>query len=244
MHLVFVRHGEPDYSIDSLTPEGFREADALAARVAGWRGRVAACYCSPLGRARRTAEPSLAALGMEAETLPWMAEFTISAHDRPDGSRHCVTWDLLPAWRTEQPKLAEPEGWVDAEPYPRDHADEIVPRWEGVKSGVDAVLARHGYVRARGVYRVAPDVRREGLLLFFCHHGLACAAIAHVLGISPSQLWDDFFLAPASVTVLHSEEREPGIAAFRCQCMGDTSHLRAAGLPVSRAGAFGETFSL
>ncbi len=27
MHLVFVRHGEPDCSIDSLPPEGFREAD-------------------------------------------------------------------------------------------------------------------------------------------------------------------------------------------------------------------------
>ena len=46
------------------------------------------------------------------------------------------------------------------------------------------------------------------------------------------------------MTILHSEEREPGIAAFRCQCMGDTSHLRAAGLPVSRSGAFGDLFSL
>jgi probable phosphoglycerate mutase len=157
MHLIFIRHGEPDYSVDSLTPEGFREADALAARVARWKGRVTACYRSPLGRAQRTSEPSLAALGMEAETLPWMAEFTIRDHDRPDGSRHCVTWDLLPSWRTEQPKLAEPEGWVRAEPYPASVADEVVPRWEEVKAGVDAVLARHGYVRERGVYRVAPD---------------------------------------------------------------------------------------
>lgn len=244
MHLVFVRHGEPDYSVDSLTPAGFREAEALAARVAGWKGRVTACYRSPLGRAQRTSEPSLAALGMEAETLPWMAEFTIRDHDRPDGSRHCVTWDLLPSWRTEQPKLAEPEGWVRAEPYPASVADEVVPRWEEVKAGVDAVLARHGYVRERGVYRVAPDARRDGLLLFFCHHGLACVSIGHLLNIAPPQLLDGFFLPPASVTVLHSEERVPGIAAFRCQCMGDTSHLRAAGLPVSRSGAFGDVFPL
>ena len=88
----------------------------------------------------------------------------------------------------------------------------------------------------------APDARRDGLLLFFCHHGLACVSIGHLLDIAPPQLLDGFFLPPASVTVLHSEEREPGIAAFRCQCMGDTSHLRAAGLPVSRSGAFGEPF--
>lgn len=244
MHLIFIRHGEPDYSIDSLTPAGFREAEALAARAAGWKGRVTACYRSPLGRAQRTSEPSLAALGMEAETLPWMAEFTVRSHDRPDGTRHCVTWDLMPAWRAAQPKLAEPEGWVRAEPYPAAVADEAVPRWEEVKAGADAVLARHGYVRDGGVYRVAPDARRDGLLLFFCHHGLACAAVGHILNIAPPQLWDGFFLPPASVTVLHSEERQPGVAAFRCQCMGDTSHLRAAGLPVSRSGAFGDTFSL
>jgi probable phosphoglycerate mutase len=243
MHLVFVRHGEPDYSVDSLTPEGFREAEALAARVATWKGRVTACYCSPLGRAQRTSEPSLAALGMEAETLPWMKEFSIRTHDRPDGTRHCVTWDLLPAWRTEQPQLAEPEGWVRAEPYPAREA-EVLPRWEQIKAGVDGVLARHGYVRERGIYRAAPDARRDGLLVFFCHHGLACAAIGHVLDIAPPQLWDGFFLPPASVTVLNSEERVPGIAAFRCQCMGDTSHLREAGLPVSRSGSYGDVFPL
>ena len=241
MHLVFIRHGEPDYSVDSLTPNGFREAEALAKRVAGWKGRVTACYCSPLGRAQRTSEPSLAALGMEAETLPWMEEFTIRTHDRPDGTRHCVTWDLLPAWRTEQPKLAEPEGWVHAQPYPG-REEQVIPRWEQIKAGVDGVLARHGYVRERGIYRAAPDARRDGLLVFFCHHGLACAAIGHVLGIAPPLLWDGFFLPPASVTVLFSEERESGIAAFRCQCAGDTSHLRAAGLPVSRSGAFGAVF--
>ncbi len=243
MHLVFIRHGEPDYSVDSLTPEGFREAEALAARVATWKGRVTACYCSPLGRAQRTSEPSLAALGMEAETLPWMEEFAIRTHDRPDGTRHCVTWDLLPAWRTEQPQLAEPEGWVRAEPYPAREA-EVLPRWEQIKAGVDDVLARHGYVRERGIYRAAPDARRDGLLVFFCHHGLACAAIGHVLDIAPPQLWDGFFLPPASVTVLNSEERVPGIAAFRCQCMGDTSHLREAGLPVSRSGSYGDVFPL
>ena len=30
MKLIFIRHGEPDYSIDSLTEKGFREARLLA----------------------------------------------------------------------------------------------------------------------------------------------------------------------------------------------------------------------
>ena len=229
MHLVFIRHGEPDYSIDSLTPEGFREAEALAARVAGWKGSVTACYCSPLGRAQRTSEPSLAALGMEAETLPWMAEFTVRTHDRPDGSRHCVTWDLLPSWRTEQPKLAEPEGWVRAEPYPASVSDEVVPRWEEIKAGVDGVLARHGYVRERGIYRVGPDAPRAGRRPPPRRRRQRPEAL-HRDRRDPARRPDFALhrLAPRRV---------------RCQCMGDTSHLREAGLPVSRSGAFGEVFS-
>ena len=118
-------------------------------------------------------------------------------------------------------------------------------------AGVEGVGNRTGHVDLAGTLFVAghgaeraaaAKMRRDGLLVFFCHHGLACAAIGHVLGIAPPLLWDGFFLPPASVTVLFSEERESGIAAFRCQCAGDTSHLRAAGLPVSRSGAFGAVF--
>ena len=30
MRLLFIRHGEPDYSVDSLTEKGFEEAALLA----------------------------------------------------------------------------------------------------------------------------------------------------------------------------------------------------------------------
>ncbi|HBY72048.1 MAG TPA: histidine phosphatase family protein, partial [Lachnospiraceae bacterium] len=33
MRILFVRHGEPDYEHDSLTPKGFREAELLADRL-------------------------------------------------------------------------------------------------------------------------------------------------------------------------------------------------------------------
>ena len=36
MKLIFIRHAEPDYSIDSLTEKGFYEAQLLAKRTAGW----------------------------------------------------------------------------------------------------------------------------------------------------------------------------------------------------------------
>ena len=36
MRLIFIRHAEPDYSIDSLTEKGWREAKLLAERVSRW----------------------------------------------------------------------------------------------------------------------------------------------------------------------------------------------------------------
>ena len=66
MKLLIVRHGDPDYSIDSLTPKGWREAELLKDRLT--KLDVAACYCSPLGRAKDTASFTLKECGREAVT--------------------------------------------------------------------------------------------------------------------------------------------------------------------------------
>ena len=55
MKLLIVRHGDPDYSIDSLTPKGWHEAELLKNRLT--KLDVAAFYCSPLGRAKRASRP-------------------------------------------------------------------------------------------------------------------------------------------------------------------------------------------
>ena len=65
MKLLIVRHGDPDYSIDSLTPKGWREAELLKDRLT--KLDVAAFYCSPLGRAKDTSKATLNALGRKAE---------------------------------------------------------------------------------------------------------------------------------------------------------------------------------
>lgn len=70
MKLLIVRHGDPDYSIDSLTPKGWREAELLKDRLT--KSDVAAFYCSPLGRAKDTAKATLDALGRTAEIFDWL----------------------------------------------------------------------------------------------------------------------------------------------------------------------------
>ena len=63
------------------------------------------------------------------------------------------------------------------------------------------------------------------------------------LHMSPVQLWQGFFVAPSSVTVLGAEERVPGEAVFRVQTLGDCSHLLSAKEPPSASGFFGNCFA-
>ena len=70
MKLLIVRHGDPDYSIDSLTEKGWKEAELLKTRMAKLTDPY--FYCSPLGRARATAEYTLEKLGRQAQTLDWL----------------------------------------------------------------------------------------------------------------------------------------------------------------------------
>lgn len=78
MKLLIVRHADPDYSIDSLTPTGWKEAALLAERLS--RLEVAAFYVSPLGRAKDTASLTLKKMGRTATECPWLREFSAPIH--------------------------------------------------------------------------------------------------------------------------------------------------------------------
>ena len=73
MKILLVRHAEPDYTIDSLTPKGRREAELLSRRLC--KLDIKNFYVSPQGRARDTASYTLSKLNRTAEVLPWLAEF-------------------------------------------------------------------------------------------------------------------------------------------------------------------------
>ena len=57
MRIIIVRHGEPNYAIDGLTERGAIEAELVANRLV--KENISKIYCSPLGRARLTAKPTL-----------------------------------------------------------------------------------------------------------------------------------------------------------------------------------------
>ena len=105
MKLIIVRHGEPNYEIDGLTEKGKVEAELVSRKLT--KENISEIYCSVLGRARLTAEPTLKKLGMTAEYCEWLKEFDYKV-SLPYLDKEDCAWDLLPSFAAEQRMAVAP----------------------------------------------------------------------------------------------------------------------------------------
>ncbi len=234
MKLLLIRHGDPDYARDDLTPVGHREAALLAGRIAPMPIRE--YYVSPLGRAKATADYTLRLAGRSAVECEWLQEFSPRIA-RPDKDSPRIAWDWLPQDWLKDPRFLLPEEWKDNEIF---RAGGVGEEYDRVNAAFDALLAEHGYVREGLYYRA--ERPNTDTLAFFCHFGVSCVLMSHLMNCSPMILWHGLVMAPTSVTLIRTEERRPGIAYFRAAQVGDVSHLYAAQTEPSFAARFCEVF--
>ncbi len=234
MRLLIIRHGDPDYDLDMLTEKGWREAELLAKALKN--EKIDAFYVSSYTRAIETAEPTMKLFGVKPEICEYLHEFDYPTYNK-DGSERSVCWDLMPSDWTKDDRFFSLEDWTDTDVM---KSGDIRGKIDFVTKEFDACLASHGYTREGRLYRT--EQGNEKTLAFFCHLGLECVLLGHLLNISPVLLWHGTFVPPSSVTTLYTEEREKGYAYFRMTGFGDISHLKAAGEPVSFSGRFCETY--
>ncbi len=252
MRLLFIRHGDPNYELDTLTPTGRIEAELLAERM--MHEKITEIFVSPLGRAKATAEPTLKKLHASAAVKDWLREFpavvdltkdpSLAAMypDTPkneDGTLELrkVFWDIMPDTWTGDERYFDKEAWKETPPAKAGDLEEV---FERVRGGFDELLAAHGYVRENGHYRT--EEGNHETLVFFCHFGLISVLLAHLWGVSPYITPHMLALAPTSVTEVFTEERKKGEVIFRATKIGDISHLYAAGREPSFSARFCETY--
>lgn len=235
MKLLIIRHADPDYSIDNLTPIGKIEAEMLSERLV--KTDIKAYYVSPLGRAQATIAPTLAKLGRTATTLDWLREFPITVV-RGGDTRVACCWDWLPEVWTKEEDFYDRNKWFTKSPFAE---AGVAKEYKKVTDGLDALLAKHGYEREGGYYKAtAPN---EDTIALVCHFGLGSMLISHLIGVSPMVIWHGFCAAPSSVTTINTEERKEGIASFRIASFGDTTHLYVNGREPSFSARFCETYA-
>jgi len=252
MKIIFIRHGDPDYTIDSLTERGKIEAEALSKHIDYYK--IDDVFLSPLGRAQKTAEYSLKVLNKEGITYDWLREFNpyIDINEHPDWIKAypgCriredgtyeprICWDMIPKYLNENPIYYENPNWRNGEICTQ---TDLLEKYDAVCEGIDKILASYGYVRDGYCYKVEQE--SEKTIAIFCHLGITCVMLSHLLNISPFSLWHGTCIAPTGVTTVYSEEREQGCALFRARTIGEVSHLIMENIEPSSAGAFAEVFS-
>ncbi len=236
MRLLLVRHAEPDYSVDSLTPGGWIEAELLSRRLRRLK-RVEGWFCSPLGRARDTAAPTMEAVGAEPEILDWLQEFRGRCPD-PETGRERIPWDFKPRILEQHPELWRPDGWLGSPLYA---GTDIPAVARETREGLERLLGRFGYTRDGLLWRC--DGNRRGTIVCFCHFGIAMVICGELLNMSPVALWHSMCMRPSSVTSLVTEERTKGEVWWRCEALGDTSHLAVADRTPSTAAQFPEIYT-
>lgn len=221
MELVFLRHGQPRWSIDGigqpdpyLTELGRRQADLAAGRLAQETDPITAILASPAIRAQETAAPLRHATGLRATTIDDLVEMKM-----PD-------WDGVPESEViaifEAARNRPPDQWWDGisggESF-RDFHDRIT-------STMANILAERGTrPDASGRPYLWHVTRPEERIAIVAHGGTNAVAIGWLLGTDPTPWeWERFILGHASIARLKAIPLA-GEHVFSMRAFNDREHL-------------------
>lgn len=221
MILYIIRHGKPDYTTDTLTPEGIRQAEAVGKRL--YASGIDRVFSSPMGRAKETAAPLCRLSGLEMQIEDWAHEIGDERLTTfPDGSRRSIS--LLPAAAFRR------NGGVDL-PYDRAYECDFVRDTQMktaaayIEQNGNDFLERLGYKAENGVYRILRP--NEEKVALFCHAAFSRAWISILLHIPLHMMWASFDYPFTGVTTLQFENCADGFTAPRCLSYGSLAHLYA-----------------
>lgn len=236
MRILVIRHADPDYEIDGLTDRGRLEAELLADRLIN--ENISAVYCSTLGRARLTAEPTVKRLGVPVVYCEWLREFGYARVKLPYNESDSGCWDILPEYINTLENIYSPTEWQSEEFIKN---SDVPKYYREVCEMLDVILARHGYTRDGYNYRaITPN---HDTIVFVCHYGITGVLLSHIMNCSPYTIWQNAVTLPTSITTVYTEERREGIASMRVAGIGDVSHLYKYDIEPSFSARFCECFT-
>jgi len=194
VRFTFIRHGQPQWftegrAVDNpgLTDLGRHQAQLTADRLAGTP--VDRVLVSPLQRAVETAEPIVAALGLEAEIAPWLAEISSPPwHGAPLDHVQRVFEE-----HRHKPIDDHWEGLEGGEAFHQFH--------RRVTDGLQQLLDSVGKVRVDEKPALWSQDAGDQHTICVAHGGTDASAIGYLLGIDPVPWeWERFITFHASIS--------------------------------------------
>lgn len=165
--LLLVRHGQIAANLEKvwhgstdspLTPTGHVQARQLASHLARTRRTIRGIYASPLARARQTAEPIAAALGLSVQIAPGLAEYGIGALE---GTSYA---DLVGRHAFFEQAHGDLEWAPEGGECLRAVAERILAAWAMIVAAhpaADVVVVTHGAALAAGLATLLHDDPRQ-----------------------------------------------------------------------------------
>lgn len=222
MLFFYIRHGHPDYTTDSLTELGKKQAQALAKRLS--KSNIDVIYSSTSGRAMLTAEATANALNKDIIPLDWAHE--IHAWDNMSITS-CGKKDfafLLPGIRASfasEEVRALDKTWAKHPDYQGTSFESFE---KTIGSQVDEFLLDLGYehLRNENRYRVIND--NEQHIAFFAHQGIGMSILSQILDIPYPLFAAHFDMSHTGMTVIEFKN-ENGYCIPKILQLSNDSHL-------------------
>lgn len=226
MILYYVRHGDPIYVPDSLTPLGHRQAEAVAKRLAAHG--IDKVFASTSNRAMLTAKPTceltkneLIPLEFAHEDLAWR-DFTT------DRSGH-TTWLFhdpeVQALFADESVLSLGNNWCTH------------PEFTQYQKGLDRVFndtyeffKSLGYEHIRGTGKYKVINHNEDRVALFAHQGFGLAFLSTVLDIPYPIVANHFDMCHTGVTAIKFDDNG-GYSIPKVMMVSSDAHIYADGLP-------------
>ena len=233
MLLFYVRHGDPIYDPDSLTPLGERHAEAVAKRLALYG--IDKIYASTSTRARLTAKPTSeivkkapVLLDFANENHAW-SELTV---DTEHGKRWLFHSEHHRRLVNTEEFFALGHKWYE-------HPEFAGGRYE---SGINRILtesnkflASLGYehIGRSGSYKVTED--NDSRVALFAHQGFGLAFLSSILDIPFPHFSTHFDMTHTGITVIEFKN-QGGFAYPKILTLSSDSHIYREGLPTKYNG--------
>ena len=233
MILYYVRHGDPIYNPDSLTPLGLRQAESVAHRLAQFG--LDAVYSSSSNRAYLTALPTAEMLKLEVEKRDFCTEgraWEVTALSERQRDRRM--WMFQSGeWRDV---LRSPEvismgkEWYLHEKFKDTPVPIGLPR---LHADCDAFLLELGYRHLPEENRYLVERPNDDRIALFAHQGFGMIFLSHILDVPYPLFASHFDIGHSGVTVIEFAPDRNGIVSPTVLTLSNDSHLFRDGLPTN-----------
>lgn len=234
MLFFYVRHGDPIYTPDSLTPFGHRQAEAVGRMLAQYR--IDEVFASTSERAKLTAKPlceiakkEMTLLDFANEGYAWQ-ELTCYSESAGRSDWVFRAPEMLELFHTPE-LIALGHNWYEHPAFsaPSFEGKDYKKGIERIQKGSDEFFESLGYKRVSdGKYKVISDSNKR--VAMFAHQGFGLAFLPTILGIPYPMFSSHFDIFTSGVTVIEFANVN-GYAYPRVVELSSSAHLYKDGLP-------------